>query len=208
MPQKMLILIDHARSIFAPALGIGSFIAYLQTIDFTGKPIIAIAGSIIIAFFTYLGIRANARTKVEVKEIETTQTADVDKAKLLIDLFNASAAELERHRQHFNEGLKEQRDSFFEKEKEQRTDFFDKEKETREHYEKRKDEMQKHFENREEELRQSYHNRLAEAGKTCEKYITRCTSIEAQLKALGIELTDRYEIILPLTLERRKPNGT
>lgn len=193
VPHKLVVLFDYGRIALPPILGLGSFIAYIQTIDLSGKPIIAIVGSIIIAWFTYLGIKATARTRVEVKEIETTQTADVDKAKLLLELFDKAAGELEKARQHFAAELKEQRSDFFNKEQENLDRFIAKEQETREHYEKREDEH-----------RQNFHTRLGEANTTVAKYITRCTKIETQLKTMGINVTEDCEIILPDSFERRR----
>lgn len=182
MPHRLLILVEYGRTFLAPIISYGSYTIFLQNIDLSNKPVWAIVGIAITALFTYLGIKATTRTKVEIKEIDVTSSADIQKTSLLLQIFDKAVADIDKARTHFTEELKEQR-----------IDFFAKEKESRDHYE-----------NKEQELRDVYHTRQREAQNIIDKYSTRLTKIETQLKILGITISEECEIILPDSFERRK----
>jgi hypothetical protein len=193
MPQRLLVLITYAKTLLAPTIGISSIWAFIEFVDITSKPVIGIVGTALIAFFTYLATRTNARTKVEVKTIETTETANVDRANFGIKLFELATADIDKARLHFSEELKAQRADFFQKEQDNQDKFLAKLDEAREHYEQRQD-----------EIRQSYHAKNNESSDKMAIYITRLTKIETQLKSLGVGISEDCELILPNTFERRK----
>lgn len=181
MPQRLLVYYEYAKMAISPIMGFGSFIAFLQTIDSSNKPAVAIIGSIVIAFFTYLGVRATTRSRVEVRQIEVTKSADVDKTSLLLQIFDKAILDIDKARTHFTEELKEQR-----------VDFFEKERESRDHYEEK-----------ENTIRQAYHDKQADFQTIIARCSNRLTKIETQLKTMGISITEDCEIIFPEGFERR-----
>jgi hypothetical protein len=193
MPQRLLILITYAKALLAPTMGIGFIWTFIELVDIPSKSIIGIVGTAIIAFFTYLATRANARTRVEVKSIESKESADIDRASFGVKIFELATADIEKARLHYSEELKAQR-----------LDFFQKEQENTDRFLAKQEEIRRHYESREDEIRQSYHKKNNENNDKMSKYITRCTKIEIQLKSLGITVTDDYELVLPSTFERRK----
>lgn len=194
MPPKLLILIsNYAKGLGIPLLGWGSFLALIEGLDIANKPVWAVIGTIIIAFISYLGIRANAKTKIEVvgiqskiKEHEISQEAALDKANITLQIFDRAMLEAEKTRTHFSEELKAQREFFSEKLLEARS----------------------HYEKREEEIREAKHAQLKDEMRISVKYITKATKMEANLKSLGIQVSEDGEITLPATFERRKPDDS
>jgi hypothetical protein len=183
MPQRMLVLITYAKTLLAPTVGVGSMWAFVEFVDITSKPVVGIVGTAIIAFFTFLATRATGRTKVEVRQLETTEAANADRASFGLQLFDRATQDIEKARVHFTQELSTQREHFLAELKDAR----------------------KHYEDRQDEIRQSYHTKNNESSDKMAIYITRLTKIEIQLKSLGIGITDDCELILPSTFERRKP---
>jgi hypothetical protein len=192
MPQRVLLIIGYIKSVSTPLIGFASYIAFIDLVDVIAKPLWGLLGALIIAYFTYLGVKAKGKTTVEVvgieskvKALEVTENADIDKVNLTLEIFDRAILEAEKGRSHFTEELQTQRIHFSAQLKEARN----------------------HYEAKEAEIRESYHAKANAASELHSRTVTRLVKIEVALKNFGIQITDDAELLLPATFERRKFDG-
>lgn len=133
MPQRIIAIITYLKVYISPVLGLGGIFTMIEVGDLPNKPFWGILGTAVIAFFTYLGIKANAKAKVEVvgiqtkaEEHKTSESSDTNRTSLALQIFDRAMIEAENNRKHQLVALADQRDH-----------FSSINKEDREHYEKR-----------------------------------------------------------------------